>query len=145
MSKFAKSLALLTVHENNCRVLHWNAIGCHFENIHATASKFYEEFGSMLDTVTEMATICGERPVNTIAAIKILEECKHQHVIVNPEKDFEHKDLHENLAAISKEIYTELCNLQTELTPDMKSQLDPMLEWIRIEGFYKLGQLLKEV
>ena len=143
MGKFNKALSLLTVHENNCRVLHWNSIGCHFSEAHEKAAGFYEKFGEMLDKVTEMAIVCDEKPVTVFTAVSTLAGDDNEYIIVNPENDYEYKEVVANLEAISKEIYPEVCALQKELPEDLRPELDPFLEWLRIEAFYKLGQFLK--
>lgn len=145
MNKQKLYLALLTVYENNFRVLHWKASGKHFLSEHNKYSDYYEKLGEYMDETAEQLLSMGEDPINAYNAINYLREDDSVHAtLVNPDDDF--CPVKATQAAV--EMFNTLYDISLELATDDDLPADVSdvymahVRYYRIEGKYKMTRQL---
>lgn len=135
--------ALITLAENNMRVIHWKLCGDDFNITHERYGKYYDELGNMMDECAEQMITIGINPVSMMEAVEILKSDSDVHAIVmDPSINYDASSA--DRAAI--EMFTQLHTIANQLSCDSNLPCDVQdvildhAKWFRIEGLYKLGR-----
>lgn len=142
MDKQVKYLALLTLHENNLRGLHWKLQGPSFATDHARFGGYYEKLGHFMDETAEQMISLGLQPIGVMNLPEILESDEINTSCVNMDKDY--NSYAANLAAMN--IFNELYACAAELAEDESLPVDVRdvytdhAAYYRIEAKYKLSR-----
>ena len=97
-------LSILLVYRSNFHVIHWLAKGEQFDTIHEKAADYYDMILTTCDEVAEMAMRIGERPVNYIEALKVVEDADKDYKILSTSSNYEFEDFKENTDIMFKDI-----------------------------------------
>lgn len=142
MDKQIKYLALLTLHENNLRGLHWKLQGPSFATDHARFGGYYEQLGHYMDEAAEQMITLGIQPIGVLDLPGILESDDINTSRVNMDKDY--NAYAANIAAMN--IFDELYACAAELADDESLPVDVRdvytehAAYYRIEAKYKLAR-----
>ncbi|MCM1295225.1 MAG: hypothetical protein NC311_06760 [Muribaculaceae bacterium] len=144
MDKQVVYLALLTLHENNFRGLHWKLHGPSFNTDHLRFGEYYEKLGQFMDETAELMISMGVAPVGVAGLMNILNSDEVNTSYIDMEKNYSADAA--NVAA--KQIFNELYGYAADLAKDESIPVDMQdiyaghAAYYRIEGMYKLGRTL---
>lgn len=132
-------LSLLTIYENNMRMLHWNLAGKGFHTAHERFGKYYEELGQYMDETAEQLITLGGIPVNVAEAIDIVRESDVDAFLIESNRDYDK----ESANAAAKKMFDQLYAAASEIDDipdDVEDVFIGHMRYYRIEGTYKLGR-----
>jgi len=144
MDKQVVYLALLTLHENNFRGLHWKLHGPSFNVDHLRFGDYYEKLGQFMDETAELMISMGVSPIGVAGLMNVLNSDEVNTSYIDMEKDYSAESA--NIAA--RQIFLELYNCAADLAKDESIPVDVQdiyaahAAYYRIEGMYKLGRIL---
>ena len=100
-------LSILLVYRSNFHVLHWNAKGCRFDEIHNISSEYYEKLLEDADAVAEMLMCLGKNVVNYSEAYDLLKDYKeHDFAIIASDITYGFDDFTKLTGKMFKDILT---------------------------------------
>ena len=143
MATFETYHALLTLTENNMRVIHWKLKGNDFDVVHPRYGMYYEKLGEMMDETAEVMITMGHIPMNINNTLMYLgKDIGVNATIMNPELDYTSKIADETTYKMFKELYDFASHLAVDaaLPADVQDIFMGHAKWFRIEGLYKLGR-----
>lgn len=143
MATFETYHALLTLTENNMRVIHWKLKGGDFNVTHSRYGMYYEKLGEMMDETAEQMITMGHTPMNISNALMHLgKDIGVDATIMNPELDYNSQIADETTYKMFKELYNFAARLAVDaaLPADVQDIFMGHAKWFRIEGLYKLGR-----
>lgn len=140
-------MALLTVYENNLRILHWKTCGIIFLPIHKWLNKFYVEFGNMLDAVAEQILSADGQPVSAKESLEMLtSQSDISAMLIDPATDYTPESAL-NAAYMmfqqAHDMVISLINDTASYPPDIIDILIKQADYYRLEGLYKMKRSLK--
>ena len=145
MATFETYHALLTLTENNMRVIHWKLKGNDFDVVHPRYAMYYEKISEMMDETAEIMITMGHTPMNISSALMHLgKDTGVNATIMNPELDYTSKIADETTYKMFKELYDFAAHLAVDaaLPADVQDIFMGHAKWFRIEGLYKLGRTI---
>ena len=137
-------MAVLTVYENNFRVLHWKLCGRDFHVTHSRFGDYYDEMGTFLDETAEQILSLGGTPVNSHEALAMLESSNTNVIVIDPSSDYSSEAA--DTAAL--QMFTTLYGMSSALMSDSSIGQDVQdvflqhSKYYRLEGFYKLKRAM---
>ena len=143
MATFETYHALLTLTENNMRVMHWKLKGDDFDMVHPRYASYYEKLGEMMDETAEQMITMGHVPMNISNTLMYLgKDIGVDATIMNPELDYTSKIADEITYKMFSELYDFASHLAVDaaLPADVQDVFMGHAKWFRIEGLYKLGR-----
>lgn len=143
MATFETYHALLTLTENNMRIIHWKLKGNDFDVVHPRYGMYYEKLGEMMDETAEVMITMGHIPMNISNTLMHLgKDIGVDATIMNPELDYTSKIADETTYKMFKELYDFASHLVVDaaLPADVQDIFMGHAKWFRIEGLYKLGR-----
>lgn len=143
MATFETYHALLTLTENNMRVIHWKLKGNDFDVVHPRYGMYYEKLGEMMDETAEVMITMGHVPMNISNTLMHLgKDIGVNATIMNPELDYTSKIADETTYKMFKELYDFASHLAVDaaLPADVQDIFMGHAKWFHIEGLYKLGR-----
>ena len=143
MATFETYHALLTLTENNMRVIHWKLKGDDFDVTHSRYGMYYEKLGEMMDETAEQMITMGHTPMNISNALMHLgKDIGVDATIMNPELDYDSQIADKATYKMFKELYNFASSLAVDaaLPADVQDIFMGHAKWFRIEGLYKLGR-----
>lgn len=143
MATFETYHALLTLTENNMRIIHWKLKGNDFDVVHPRYGMYYEKLGEMMDETAEVMITMGHIPMNISNTLMHLgKDIGVDATIMNPELDYTSKIADETTYKMFKELYDFASHLAVDaaLPADVQDIFMGHAKWFRIEGLYKLGR-----
>lgn len=144
MDKLKLLMALLTIYENNFRVLHWKLSGTGFHTAHERYGGYYDSLGDHMDMIAEQIISLGGKPVNMQEALSTIESSNIHAIIIAPNESY-------HVEAADRAAYT-MFNLlyqiadeinNSDLMPDVIDVTTELARYYRVEGYYKLGRALE--
>lgn len=144
MASQATYMALLTLFENNMRVLHWNVCGKNFAKDHTRFADYYEQLGEFMDQAAEQMITVGENPVNLTAVTDILQNDEVNAFIIDPKTTYSGHAANVAAKQMFEMLYKQAVELADEddLPMDVCDVYMDHARYYRIEGTYKLGRAL---
>lgn len=135
--------SILRMYECNFRNLHWNASGENFDGAHKSiTTEYYEMIGTTIDETAEIIAMLGQNAPNYIESIKIIEESKKYHVIIDSSKLYTRKDV----IHYADIMLNDICELLTEVLEEdiidedanagIKSKLEDILYDYTLQARY---------
>ena len=143
MATFETYHALLTLTENNMRVIHWKLKGGDFNVTHSRYGMYYEKLGEMMDETAEQMITMGHTPMNISNTLMHLgKDIGVDATIMNPELDYTSQIADETTYKMFKELYNFAACFAVDaaLTADVQDIFMGHAKWFRIEGLYQLGR-----
>ena len=143
MATFETYHALLTLTENNMRVMHWKLKGDDFDVVHPRYASYYEKLGEMMDETAEQMITMGHVPMNISNTLMHLgKDIGVDATIMNPELDYTSKIADEITYKMFSELYDFASHLAVDasLPADVQDVFTGHAKWFRVEGLYKLGR-----
>lgn len=143
MATFETYHALLTLTENNMRVMHWKLKGDDFDVVHPRYASYYEKLGEMMDETAEQMITMGHIPMNISNTLEHLsKDIGVDATVMNPELDYTSKIADEITYKMFSELYDFASHLAVDasLPADVQDVFMGHAKWFRIEGLYKLGR-----
>lgn len=143
MATFETYHALLTLTENNMRVIHWKLKGDDFDVVHPRYASYYEKLGEMMDETAEQMITMGHIPMNISNTLMHLgKDIGVDATIMNPELDYTSRIADETTYKMFSELYDFASHLAVDaaLPTDVQDVFMGHAKWFRIEGLYKLGR-----
>ena len=143
MATFETYHALLTLTENNMRVMHWKLKGDDFDVVHPRYASYYEKLGEMMDETAEQMITMGYIPMNISNTLEHLsKDIGIDATVMNPELDYTSKIADEITYKMFSELYDFASHLAVDasLPADVQDVFIGHAKWFRIEGLYKLGR-----
>ena len=138
--------ALLTLSENNARILHWKMCGGHFGPNHQKYSDMYEQLGEYMDQTAEQMITMGMNPIGMTQVAQLLEQSEVNAFTVDPNQNYDGKAANQ----IAKYIYQLLYDQAVKLANDSSLPIDVAdvymdhARYYRIEGLYKTTRCLTD-
>lgn len=144
MSDIKTYLALLTVYENNFRVLHWKLYGSEFHTTHERFAGYYETLGTYMDETAELILTIGESPINSTMAIEVLQDEDIDAIIIHPEQNYDNTTADTAAQNMFQLLYSISVKLSTdeELPVDVADVFMDHAKYYRMESIYKIGRKL---
>lgn len=139
MDEMRLYLSLLTIYENNMRMLHWKLAGHGFHTAHERFGKYYEELGTYMDETAEQIISLGGTPVNAAEAISIVRESDVDAFLIESNRDYDK----ESANAAAKKMFDQLYAAASEIDDipdDVEDVFVGHMRYYRLEGAYKLGR-----
>ena len=143
MATFETYHALLTLTENNMRVIHWKLKGDDFDVVHPRYASYYEKLGEMMDETAEQMITMGHAPMNISNTLMHLgKDTDVDATIMNPELDYTSRIADETTYKMFNELYDFASHLAVDaaLPADVQDVFMGHAKWFRTEGLYKLGR-----
>lgn len=137
--------ALLTLAENNMRIIHWKLIGPDFHEAHARYGEYYEQLGVFMDETAEQMITLGYAPMNMSNALMLLGKDTGVHAtIMNPELSYTSKVADEVTKKMFDELYDFAIHLAVDavLPSDVQDVFMNQAKWFRITSIYKLSSTI---
>lgn len=136
-------MALLTLNENNFRVLHWKLCNKGFHTAHERFGEYYDQLGTFMDETAEQMISMGVVPVNLADALGIVREAEDVHgVMMSTNQNYDVRTA--DVAA--KNMFDQMYHLaedladEDDLPVDVQDVFTGHARYFRIEGSYKLGR-----
>ena len=143
MQSLRTYMAMLTLYENNFRILHWKLAGAEFHKTHERFGAYYDQLGTFMDETAEQMITLGETPVSSRDALSILQgETGFTAVMIDPALDYSadaanHAAYH--MFEQLREMAVELADADDDELPiEVSDVFMDHARWYRIEGMYKL-------
>jgi DNA-binding ferritin-like protein len=93
------------IHRSNFEILHWKAIGSHFDTMHVkVTSEYYEMVAKSIDKIAEMGLRLNENPVNYLDAYRVAVKTYPDILVVSGNKDYDQDAIITYTDAILKNI-----------------------------------------
>jgi hypothetical protein len=140
-------MALLTLNENNFRVLHWKLCNKGFQTAHVRFGGYYDQLGDYMDETAEQMISMGMTPVNMSDALGVVRESEDVHgIIMSAEQSYDVKTADIAAKNMFDQLYSLAASLADEddLPIDVQDVFTGHARYFRIEGSYKLGRSLAE-
>lgn len=140
-------LALLTLHENNFRGLHWKLHGQSFHTDHVRFGGYYDKLGAFMDETAELMISMGITPVGISGLMDILNSDEVNTSYIDMSKDYSAEAANVAAAQIFNELYecaTALANDES-IPVDIRDTYSEQAKYYRIEGKYKLERTRREM
>lgn len=139
-------MALLTLHENNFRGLHWKLTGPGFETNHVRFGEYYDKLGELMDQTAELMITQGINPVGFATLMEIIQSDEVDTSYVDMSKDYDPYSANVAAAKIFDELYQYASKLASDdsLPVDVQDAYTTHAGYYRIEGKYKLGRALTQ-
>ena len=109
MENLLKLQAILTVHADNFRILHWKACGKNFDSAHKIAGDYYDMVSDDVDNIAEILLRYDVNPLNIFNCIKVAVK-SGTNVSIPPQNDY----TKEEVIKYSGLILTEILNVIAE-------------------------------
>lgn len=144
MDKQTLYLALLTLHENNFRGLHWKLKGVSFPVDHPRFGEYYDKLGDLMDETAEQMISMGINPIGVTSLVEYLssDEINASYIAMDMDYSIEMA----NLAAktIFDELYSHAAALAADesLPVDVQDVYTEHARYFRIESKYKLARTI---
>ena len=103
MQSIQKLQAILTVHADNFRILHWKSCGENFECAHQISGNYYDMLSDDVDDIAEIMLRYDINPLNIFQCIK-LSINSGTNVSVSASEDYDIKAVTEKTSLIFTEI-----------------------------------------
>lgn len=135
--------ALLTLAENNMRVIHWKLIGTDFHEAHARYGEYYEQLGVFMDETAEQMITLGYTPMNMSNALVLLGKDTGVHAtIMNPELSYTSMVADKVTKKMFDELYDFAAHLAVDaaIPSDVQDVFMNQAKWFRITSIYKLDR-----
>lgn len=143
MQSLRTYMAMLTLYENNFRILHWKLAGAEFHKTHERFGDYYDQLGTFMDETAEQMITLGETPVSSRDALSILQgETGFTAVMIDPALDYSadaanHAAYH--MFEQLREMAAEFADADDDELPiEVSDVFMDHARWYRIEGMYKL-------
>lgn len=138
--------ALLTLCENNARILHWKLCGGHFGPDHTKYSEMYEHLGEFMDQTSEQIISMGGNPIGLTQVPQLLEQSNVNAFTVDPSQNYDGRAANQIALDIYKLLYEHAVALATDesLPADVADVYMDHARYFRIEGMYKTTRCLTE-
>lgn len=146
MSKQSLYMAMLTIYENNFRVLHWKIAGQGFHYAHKRFGEYYETLGDYLDETAEAAITCGEEICNSKNALDMLSAANDiEAIVIDTSPNFSVHEANKLAHKMMLQLYDIAKELEEDssLPPDVRDVYMKHLGYYRIEGKYQLDRAMK--
>lgn len=113
--KLVELNSILRLYESNFRNLHWNSVGENFDDAHKSmTTDYYEMLSTTIDETAEIIAMLGQNAPNYIEAVKIIEDSKKYHVLIESNKLYTRKDIID----YTNVMLNDICELLTEVLND---------------------------
>lgn len=138
MTKLSKFLASLILHRHNLQMIHWNAVGKHFTDVHTTLDDYIGAVTGNIDQVAEFIKMLDlDEPLPSFSDIaEFITHDDDIYIMVNNA----HVDA-KTAWDLQEKIFNNLIEVATdareECPPDIQSEIDNMIYYYRTEGRYK--------
>lgn len=138
MDELRLYLSLLTIYENNMRMLHWKLAGKGFHTAHERFGKYYEELGQYMDETAEQIISLGGSPVNMAEAIGIVRESDIDAFLIESNRDYDGMSANSAARKMFDQLYA-AADID-DLPDDVEDVFVGHRRYYRLEGMYKLGR-----
>lgn len=147
MEQLRRLLAILTVYENNFRVLHWMRGGDNFHTDHERLGGYYDQLGDFMDQIAEYLIAEGGNPVTAAEAMEIISGDNLPFIQVESGRSYAGALADEMSYMMFEQLYTATIdtidavqNIPTAKT--VEDLLTQQSHYYYVEGRYKLGRRL---
>lgn len=130
-------LSLLTLYENNMRILHWKLAGNGFHMAHERFAGYYETLGDYMDEAAEQMITLGGNPVGVNDAIGVVRDSDVDAFLVDPNKNYTGEEANEAAYKMFNQLYG-LAKEVDDVPDDVEDVFIGHMKYYRIEGMYKL-------
>ena len=138
---FRKLLAIFMNYTHNIKILHWKATGKLFDEYHELLDSYYEKMQEDIDLIAELGLIHGENPLGLAESFELLKEDKENYKILDPNDDYDEKDIIDNIDVLFKDILKAIEELlkedKVDQNPGTRSELENLYAYYDKECNYK--------
>lgn len=147
LNSLRRLLAILTVYENNFRILHWMRGGDVFHKDHERLGDYYEQMGDFMDQIAEYLIAEGGTPCNTAEALNIISQDSVAFVQAESGRSYDGRTADEMSLVMFNQLYEATIDAidkvqQSRHAKSLEDLLTTQSQYYYVEGFYKLGRRL---